>query len=195
MGKIFYIMGKSSSGKDTIFRELSGNYGINLRTVVPYTTRPIREGEKNGVQYFFTDEEGLEQIRREGRLIELRSYDTCHGVWKYFTVNDEQIDLEKYDYLMIGTLDSFLAVQKFYGKDMVIPVFIELDDGIRLQRALNREKKQPCPKYEEMCRRFLADAKDFAPEKMEAAGITKRFYNDDLGHCVEEIKEYIRLFS
>lgn len=195
MGKIFYIMGKSSSGKDTIFRELSSSYDTDLRTVVPYTTRPIREGEKNGVEYFFTDEEGLTQIRREGKLIELRAYDTCHGVWKYFTVNDEQIDLEQGDYLMIGTLDSFLEVQKFYGEGMVVPLYIELDDGVRLQRALNREKKQPYPKYEEMCRRFLADAKDFAPEKLEAAGISKRFCNDDLENCVKEIKGFIRLFS
>ena len=58
MGKIVYLMGKSSSGKDTIFKELMKEGTMDLRTIVPYTTRPIRAGEENGVEYFFTDEAG-----------------------------------------------------------------------------------------------------------------------------------------
>ena len=42
MGKIVYLMGKSSSGKDTIFKELMKEGTMDLRTIVPYTTRPIR---------------------------------------------------------------------------------------------------------------------------------------------------------
>ena len=52
MGKIYYIIGKSSSGKDTIFKELLARIP-QLKRVVPYTTRPVREGEENGVEYFF----------------------------------------------------------------------------------------------------------------------------------------------
>lgn len=55
MGKIFYLMGKSSSGKDTIFKALLSDGELSLKQIVPYTTRPIREGEQNGVEYFFTD--------------------------------------------------------------------------------------------------------------------------------------------
>ena len=69
---------------------------------------------------------------------------------------------------------------------------IELDDGIRLQRALDREKAQDQPKYEEMCRRFLADAEDFSEERIRQAGIVKRFYNNDLEECLEEITGYLR---
>ena len=69
---------------------------------------------------------------------------------------------------------------------------IELDDGIRLQRALDREKAQDQPKYEEMCRRFLADAEDFSEERIRQAGIVKRFYNNDLEECLEEITGYLK---
>jgi guanylate kinase len=69
---------------------------------------------------------------------------------------------------------------------------IELDDGIRLQRALSREQAQENPKYEEMCRRFLADSEDFADEKIKEAGIERRFENDNLERCMREIKEYIQ---
>ena len=68
---------------------------------------------------------------------------------------------------------------------------IELDDGIRLQRALDREKSEPHPRYEEMCRRFLADSIDFSSDKKREAGITREFYNKDLGQCLREIEEYI----
>ncbi len=48
MGKIFYIMGKSSSGKDTIYNRLRIDEGLKLSNLILYTTRPMREGE---IQY------------------------------------------------------------------------------------------------------------------------------------------------
>ena len=71
---------------------------------------------------------------------------------------------------------------------------IRLDDGLRLQRALDRERQQKQPRYEEMCRRFLADSRDFAPEIIEKAGIKRSFNNDDLSRCIDEIKDFIRSF-
>ena len=47
MGKIFYIMGKSSSGKDSIYRQLEGNQELGIKLLVIFTTRPIRVGEEN----------------------------------------------------------------------------------------------------------------------------------------------------
>jgi len=184
-------MGKSSTGKDTIFRNLiKKNPWLNK--IVPYTTRPIRAGEKDGVEYHFTDEEGLEQIKSAGKLIEIREYNTCHGVWKYFTVADENLDLANASYIMIGTIESYISVKKYFGSDSVVPLLTDLDDGVRLQRALDREKKQQEPKYEELCRRYLADAIDFGEERIEEAGIKRRFYNDNLKTCLNEIMEYIQ---
>ncbi|MBQ8040552.1 MAG: guanylate kinase [Lachnospiraceae bacterium] len=192
MGKIVYIMGKSSSGKDTIYRSILSDKSIDLKKIVPYTTRPIRLGEKNGVQYFFTDEDGFKKLCEEGKVIEYRSYETCYGLWRYFTVNDENIDLSKNSYIIIGTLESYERTAQYFGRDKLLPILIELDDGVRLQRALNREKRQKTPKYEEMCRRFLADSKDFSEENIQNAGIATRFYNDNLKHCTKEIIQYIQ---
>lgn len=192
MGKIFYIIGKSSTGKDTIYKKLLEEESLGLKPIVIYTTRPIREGERQGVEYFFTDEQGLEQIRQAGKLIELRSYDTVFGVWNYFTADSEQIDLEKENYLMIGVLDSFHAVREYYGWERVIPIYIEVEDGERLQRALNRERQQQTPKYKEMCRRFLTDSEDFSEEKIQAECIGTRFINDDLNQCLEKIYCFIK---
>lgn len=192
MGKIFYIMGKSASGKDRIYSLLLGREELELKKMVLYTTRPIRAGEENGREYYFTDEEQLEKFRISGKLIESRSYDTVHGVWIYFTADDGQIRPDGADYLGIGTLESYQKMKEYYGADRVCPIYIQVEDGERLQRALLREKQQKNPKYAEMCRRFLADQEDFSEEKIDESGIAIRFENDDLDKCVEKIIKYIK---
>ena len=192
MGKIICLMGKSSSGKDTIYKKLLMQESVHLETIVPYTTRPIRAGEKDGVEYHFTDEEGYQTLLGQGSVIESRAYHTCYGIWRYFTVADAAVDLDKFSYVLIGTLEAFAQLRRFYGADKVVPVMIELDDGVRLQRALDREKAQDHPKYEEMCRRFLADAEDFSAENLAKADINRSFYNDQLDGCLDEIVAYLQ---
>ena len=192
MGKIFYIMGKSSSGKDSIYRQLEENQELGLKRLVIYTTRPIRDGEKNGREYFFTDENKLKEFRRNGKLIEARTYQTVYGPWTYFTADDGQVSVGNDSYLGIGTLESFVKLREYYGDDVMRPVYIEVEDGERLERALAREKTQEVPKYEEMCRRFLADQNDFSEENILKAGIWKRFRNHNLDECVKEIGNYIK---
>ncbi len=192
MGKIFCLMGKSSVGKDTIYKELLLKKELNMQKIVPYTTRPIREGEKDGEEYFFIDEEGVSMLQEENRIIEMRCYNTCFGLWRYMTVQDEQINLEQNDYLLIGTLDVYKSLRDFYGRENVIPLLLDLEDGVRLQRALDREKMQSEPKYDEMCRRFLADAEDFSEEKILQCGINVRFYNENLTDCMASIVNFIQ---
>ena len=191
MGKIYYMMGKSSSGKDTLFKEVKKALPW-LQTITLYTTRPIREGERDGVEYFFVSEDTLNAYENQGKVIEQRAYDTVHGIWKYATVDDGQINLDTSDYLVIGTLQSYERMQKFYGPDKLAPIYIEVEDGERLARALAREREQETPKYAELCRRFLADTKDLAEENLKSLGIQKRFVNDNRTRCLEEIIGEIR---
>lgn len=192
MGKIIYLLGKSSTGKDTIYKKLLGSEAFQFKEIVPYTTRPIRMKEKDGVEYHFTDEEGFQALEALGKVIEQRAYETYHGTWRYFTVDDGQVKLENNNFICIGTLEAYNNSKKYFGEENMVPVLIELDDGARLQRALDRERKQAEPKYQEMCRRFLADSEDFAEEKILEAGIFKGFYNESLAECLAEIEEYIK---
>lgn len=191
MGKIYCMMGKSSSGKDTLYRMLLEDTELSVKNIIPYTTRPMREGEKEGREYFFCDEKKLQELTAAGKILEIRSYHTIHGVWNYFTVNDSQLADENWNYLMIGTLESYLKLRAYFGKQRVIPIYIEVEDGVRLQRALERERKQKEPKYEEMCRRFLADSADFSEDKLKAAGITRRFINQDLIKTEQRIRAFM----
>lgn len=191
MGKIYYMMGKSSSGKDTIYKDIRKDLP-ELKTLTLYTTRPMREGEKDGVEYYFVTDEILEKYREEGKIIELRTYQTVYGDWKYATIDDGQINLDENDYLMIGTLESYIKTKEYYGNENLIPLYIEVEDKERLMRAIVREQQQDHPVYEEVCRRFLADQKDFSEDNLKKAGITRRYQNDDKVRCKEEIVEVIR---
>lgn len=192
MGRIFIVMGKSATGKDTIYKRLLESEELGLRTAVMYTTRPIRNMEQNGVEYFFVDEDELHRLQEEKRIIEQRTYETIHGPWHYFTVNDGQINLEEANYLMIGTLETYTQIRDYYGAERVIPIYLEVEDGVRLSRALRREMKQEKPKYAEMCRRYLADDEDFSEENLIKFGVTKRYQNLDINICLYEVKEAIK---
>ena len=192
MSRIFFVLGKSCSGKDTIFRYLKEKKELKLKTVVGYTTRPMRVGEENGKEYFFVDRDELEKLKIEGKIIECRDYDTVYGIWSYFTVDDGQINLGKDNYLYIGTLQSYMEMTKYYGNDVVVPLYIEVETGERLSRAVKREREQSNPKYTELCRRFIADEEDFKEENIRKAGINKRYINGDLDKCISEIVETIR---
>ena len=188
--KIFYMMGKSSSGKDTIFNIIKEK--LNMNTYVMYTTRPIREGEEDGKTYhYISNEEMQKYVERKmpHELIEKRTYHTIHGDWTYATIKDEQFNSEK-DMLMIGTLESYNKIKEKMEEN-VEPIYIEVEDGLRLERAIKRERLEPRPKYLELCRRFIADSNDFSEENIKKAGIKKRFQNIELDKCVKEIINYI----
>ena len=78
-----------------------------------------------------------------------------------------------------------------FGEETIVPIYIETEDGLRLERALKRERKQAEPKYAELCRRFLADCEDFSEEKLAAAGIARRFENNG---TFEELLEQVKAF-
>lgn len=191
MGKIFCLMGKSSSGKDTIFKEIRDDKDLNLKPVVSYTTRPKRINETQGVEYLFINEEQLDEFEKADKVIEKRVYHTVYGDWYYCTINDGQIDLNINNYLLITTLESYESLKKYYGEDKVYPLYVDIEDGIRLERALEREKRQANPNYNELCRRFLADNQDFSQENLSKLNINKFYINEDLQECIDEIKNDI----
>lgn len=192
--KIIYIMGKSSSGKDTIYNVLKQK--LDVSTYVMYTTRPIRDGEVDGVTYNFISRDEMQDYIDGGKnesVIEYRTYKTVHGPWTYATIGDGQFDIKK-DMLMLGTLESYEKVKEYFDNRQsveLMPIYVEVPDNIRLKRAIEREEKEKNPKYVELCRRFIADSKDFSEENLQKVGIGKRFQNLDLNKCVNEIVYYI----
>ena len=190
MGKIFYLMGKSASGKDSIYKRLR-SLCPELKSIVLYTTRPMRDGEQEGVEYHFIGQKQLKKLEQSGKVVEVRTYQTVFGPWSYATVDDGQINLAQADYLVIGTLDSYEKLREYYGKEKLVPLYVTVDDGVRLERAIARERQQQEPKYTELCRRFLADEADFSPERLAELDVTEAFENQELEVCVQAIADRI----
>ncbi len=194
MAKIICLLGKSCSGKDTIYKRLLADKSLELVPLVSYTTRPKRAGETEGREYHFTDEAGFEKLKTEGKVIEDRAYDTVYGLWRYFTVDDGTFDKNGRNVIAAaGTLPAYARLKDYFGEENTCPIMIETDDGIRLERAMRREKKQASPRYKEMCRRFITDSEDFDEEKMKEAGVSNIFMNnEDLDKCIREVSDFIR---
>ncbi len=194
MAKIFIVMGKSATGKDTVYRQVMAACGEQAKSIVTYTTRPMRDGETEGVDYHFTTDADVECFRESGKIIELRTYQTMHGPWHYYTVDDGQIDQSSDQrYVIINTLEAYTQYVKYFGNDVIVPIYIEISERERIHRALKREDEQEYPKYAELCRRFLADEEDFSEAKLQAAGIVSenRYANNDLDACVKAIVDTI----
>ena len=162
MNRIFCIVGKSCSGKDTIYARILEQNRPGLVPVVPCTTRPRRPGEAEGQTYRFVTQEQLRQYEEEGQVIEKRVYQTTQGPWTYFTLRFE-LDADR---LLITTLEGARALMDCYGPQRVRIVYLHVDDRTRLLRYIDRESRQASPDYAEVCRRFLADQEDFSLERL-----------------------------
>ena len=188
---IFYIMGKSASGKDSLYKKLLAS-DLGLNRVAIYTTRPKRDGEQEGMEYHFVDKKFLDD--NKDKIIETRVYHTVFGEWYYATIDDGKIKNDA-NYVVIGTLESYNSIKKYYGKDSIFPIYLEVSNDVRKQRALDRENMQKVPKIDEMERRFKADEIDFSEENIRNAEIEKRYVNDDFDKCFEEVVNDIRKIS
>lgn len=189
-GKIFCLIGKSASGKDTVYEEVRKSFDeLGLRQLVMYTTRPKRVGEEDGHEYNFITSEKLDEMDEAGKVIERRDYDTQYGIWSYAIIDDEQL-VSNQDYVIKEeTPAGYEKLSAHFGKEHVIPIYIYVEDGVRLLRALSREMGQENPRYDEMCRRYLSDCSDFA--KIDVAEDVTRFVNDNVEKCSEDIIAFI----
>lgn len=188
---IFYIMGKSASGKDSLYKKILST-DLSLHKFAIYTTRPKRDGEVDGVEYYFVDEKYLNDNKE--KIIEKRVYHTVFGDWYYATIDDGKILKDK-NYIAIGTLESYNNIKKYFGEDNVYPIYIEVSDEIRRERAIKREKKQKVPKFDEMERRLKADEIDFSEEKLKESNIIKRYNITNLDDCFKEVVEDIKRYG
>ena len=188
MGKIIYIVGKSATGKDTIYNELKSILYNKAKPIIATTTRPIRPGEVNGETYNFIDDQTMMNLELGNKIIEQRKYETVEGLWTYATINDN-IDITKNNYIGIGTLVSLKEMKKNFGND-IIPIYIEVDNDIRMKRSISREALGN-HNYNEMCRRWLADEDDFSQQNIDAANVITVYNNENVDVAILQILKII----
>ncbi|MBQ9349290.1 MAG: guanylate kinase [Oscillibacter sp.] len=191
MGRIFCIVGKSASGKDTLYRAILDGPPPCPDPVLPCTTRPMRDGERDGVDYRFVTEARLRELEAAGCVVEKREYHTVQGLWIYFT---PAFPLEAdRDRLLIITPEGVRGIAARYGADRVRTILLDVDDRTRIHRCVEREDAQSRPDYEELCRRFLADQRDFAEERVaDLPNLRRMDSSRPLADCLAEWAEIVR---
>ncbi len=147
--KIIALFGKSSAGKDHLQRWIVDNYDVNK--MISCTTRPPRDYEKEGIDYFFlTNEEFAEKVL-DGTMLEATEFRS----WFYGTPL-ESLSEEK---INVGVFNpSGVACMLEDSRLEIYPVYVMASDKTRLMRSLNREETPDCA---EICRRYFTDVEDF----------------------------------
>ena len=189
--QIFCLVGASGSGKDTLCSEIVKRQ--LAKPVVTYTTRPIRPNEVNGREYNFVTDEQYHDFKRQNKIIEERSYNTKHGIWRYFVADDGQIDeSSKEKYIIVNSLEGATSLVKKYGYQVCV-IHIYLDDETRLMRCIKREKEGR-KDYIELCRRFFHDAEDFSKDKFKKLLYWMVVENYDLKKAMDDLTQIIEGF-
>lgn len=150
--EVIALFGESASGKDTIQKWLVSYLPNVTHGIISCTTRPPRQGERDGVDYhFITEEEFTKKVL---------SYDMLEATefrkWFYGTpiqsLDKDKINVGVFN---IAGIEALLEDSRLH----VTPIYVRASDKERLIRSLNREENPDC---EEICRRYFADKKDFS---------------------------------
>jgi guanylate kinase len=181
---ITILCGKSASGKDTLLKELVKD---GFEPIVSYTSRPMREGEKDGREYHFTDRETFEQMIKDDKLIEYRTYDTLVGnvpdTW-YYGMAKQEFDKGK-DYVVVLDLDGAENFIGYAGKENCLVCYINAYDSNRTARAMQRGSFDET----EWKRRMKADDADFPLVRINEVCDYMIYNNTTLKDCKDKFME------
>ena len=176
------IMGKTSSGKDTVVNKLISKHGF--RKCVTYTTRPMRDGEKQDITYHFITEDDFKQKIREDFFAEYKSYNTEFGVW-YYGVALEDVENADDKTIIILTPDGYRdVIKKVRNKPKSI--YIYANNSTIKERLINRGDD---PK--EAQRRLEHDNIDFKGVETEVDKIVYNNKGSNINDVVNKILKYL----
>lgn len=155
--KIFCICGYSASGKDSLTNRVSKE--LNIPTLVSHTSRPMREGEKEGLSYYFTDNRFFE--KHEDEFIEQRKYETTHGLWRYGLHKSELDNIT--NGLFIVDRQGYEEMCNKLGEENVISIFIEVPEKELRHRQVIRgdDVKEFNRRYKDDIKRFKGFISDY----------------------------------
>ena len=187
--KIFCLMGFSSVGKDTILKQVLKDMD-DVKPIISTTTRPMRKGETEGVEYYFIDD--TEFFRRGTDFVEQRIYHTKvkeNGVekdatWRY---GIERMELEKDDYLIV-IVDSvgYKELKNYVGNGRIVPIFISAPQEELKARALARGDLEA-----EVDRRLKDDYERFMDFRVRTVYHEVKNTNGRLEEAIKEVENII----
>lgn len=183
------LMGKSTSGKDTIKNELINKYGFH--SIVTYTTRPIRNGEVPDVTYYYISDEEFKQKIEDNFFAEYKTYlakinEDTYGKWYYGTALEDLQNADE-NTVVILTPEGVRDILK-YNLDMKV-IWIYANQSTIDKRMAERVKRGQANQSENE-RRQIKDHKDFKVAGCLADKIVYNNYDYDLDEVIKRVLGY-----
>lgn len=181
MKKVIAIMGKAGSGKDTILRKIVSRYPELFNPIISCTSRPMREGEQEGVDYYFLTDKEFEAKIDNDDMLENTSFNGWYYGIDFSSLSDDKVN--------IGVLNPTGVRTLIRNPDIELEVYyVQADDKTRLLRQLQREEN---PNVHEIIRRFAADERDFSSiDDIGFIELKNNYYQ-----CLNDIPSLIRRHS
>lgn len=181
--KLILLIGCMASGKDTILKEMI-NEGY-AEPVISHTSRPMRKGEKEGIEYHFVSAEEMLKMKENNEFIEFKSYKAANNEKWYYGVNKNSLEkgLSK-NYILIVDITGMRQIKEYFkdDKDMEITtIFLDVDKETRRKRAIMRDN-MTLEKVKEIERRLEADDKEVYPFKEECDLILQNTNEEDFNY-------------
>jgi len=177
------LIGSSGCGKNYIQNILINKY--NYIPIISTTTRPIRTGEINGVDYFFTDKDHFINMINNKNLIEYREYHTLlngeSDTW-YYGIEKQTFNKNK-NYVVILDIEGTKSLIKYANIDNCKVIYTACKYNTRLERAQLRGGFD----WDEWNRRKIADEADFIPSKY--MNIMNKYINNNKGYDIDRMIE------
>lgn len=151
---VLAIVGKSASGKDYLAKILTKEIP-HVTPIVSWTTRPPREGEKEGVDYHFVSKEEFLAAKHKGEFLEWSSFNGWYYGTPHSAIETNHV------YVGVFNLDGLSSLMLHQDMYDVLPIYMDAPWYVRLKRSVKREGKLS----KEMVRRMFADYQDFAHDK------------------------------
>ena len=190
---LLVLVGCSASGKDTVMNRLVKEFDV--KPVISYTTRPTRNCEQDGREYYFITEEEFERMKNNAEFIETRVYKTVNGNW-YYGLPKNGIDLEDdNNYITILDFDGLLELEiwlRSIGQiDKLTSIYVDVTEQNRLIRSLNREQNMTKKQVEEVIRRYYNDNANVVPAKVYCDLVFPNNTYEEFDDLLTYIDEYV----
>ena len=181
--KLILLIGCMASGKDTILKEMI-NEGY-AEPVISHTSRPMRKGEKDDIEYHFVSAEEMLKMKENNEFIEFKSYKAANNEKWYYGVNKNSLEkgLSK-NYILIVDITGMRQIKEYFKDDKnmeITTIFLDVDKETRRKRAIRRDD-MTLEKVKEIERRLEADDKEVYPFKEECDLILQNTNEEDFNY-------------
>ena len=183
--KVLVVVGPSGVGKDTLMQKVFDKHPDVFKKGVTHTSRKMREGEKEGYNYYYVKEEEFLKLKDEGKFVEFNFYNNnYYGLSKMELENQSKGDKILYVIIDINGAKNVNKAKIPANYVAILPPNEE---------TLNERLKGRGTESEEVIKGRLDIAKEEIKKINETEFFNYKVINDDLDKAVLDMEEKLKI--